>query len=202
MYYFDEDFFPIYKGVRITYIVRCVIGMICNLSFLMSLKFIPFSKASIFFWTSPVFTAIIAHYHLKEHLSIFDWAAVFIAFFGILIIQDPFGKGSQNISMSDDLIGSALALFGSLCGSCVTISIRIITTRTRLHYMVIPMGFVLGNLVLCPVFLFAKVFMIPVEQGNMIVTEHPRGEIGSSFHSYSTFDVMTIVLIAVLNIAQ
>jgi drug/metabolite transporter (DMT)-like permease len=178
--------------------------MICNLSFLLSLKFIPFSKASIFFWTSPVFTAIIAHYHLKEHLSIFDWAAVFIAFFGILIIQDPFGKGAQDTSysMSDDLIGSALALFGSLCGSCVVISIRIITTRTKLHYMVIPMGFVLGNLALCPVFLFAKVFMMPVEQGNMIVTENPRGGVGSSFHSYSNSDVMTIILIALLNIAQ
>lgn len=90
MSYFNEDFFPIPKGVRFTYVVRCVIGMMCNLCFLLSLLFIPFSKASVFFWMSPVFTAVIAHYYLHEKLTIYDWLAVFIAFFGIVIIQNPF----------------------------------------------------------------------------------------------------------------
>ena len=132
----------------------------------MSLKFIPFSKASVFFWMSPVFTALIAHYLLHEKLTIYDWGAVFIAFFGIIIIQNPFGEAAKHtseIGFWNDLIGSGLALLGALFGSTVSISIRIITTRTKLHYMVIPMGFVIGNLVLCPVFLFAKVFITPVE---------------------------------------
>ena len=178
MYYFNEEFFPIHKNVRITYIVRCVIGMMCNLSFLMSLKFIPFSKASVFFWMSPVFTALVAHYYLHEKLTIYDWGAVFIAFIGIIIIQNPFGERSTHtmeVGFWEDLIGSGLALLGALMGSAVSISIRIITTRTKLHYMVIPMGFVIGNLLLCPVFLFTKVFITPVEQGNLIVTESPQG---------------------------
>ena len=69
----------------------------------------------------------------------------------------------MQVGFWDDLIGSAFALIGALMGSTVSISIRIITTRTKLHYMVIPMGFVLGNLALCPVFLFTKVFITPVE---------------------------------------
>ena len=80
------DFYPIPKEVRTVYILRCVIGMMCNLSFLLSLQYIPFSKASVLFWTSPVFTAIMSKYFLNEILSIFDWVAVVVAFFGILII--------------------------------------------------------------------------------------------------------------------
>jgi drug/metabolite transporter (DMT)-like permease len=81
-----EDLYPIPKKIRTTYIVRCVVGMMCNLTFLLSLKFIPFSKASVLFWTSPVFTAILAHYYLHEKLSYYDWGAVLVAFIGILII--------------------------------------------------------------------------------------------------------------------
>ena len=44
------------------------------------------------FWTSPVFTALMSKYYLNEILSIFDWIAVIVAFFGLLIIQNPFGE--------------------------------------------------------------------------------------------------------------
>lgn len=179
--------------------------MMCNLTFLMSLKFIPFSKASVFFWMSPVFTALVAHFYLHEKLTIYDWGAVFIAFIGIIIIQNPFGERSTHsmeVGFWEDLIGSGLALLGALLASVVSISIRIITTRTKLHYMVIPMGFVIGNLLLCPVFLFTKVFITPVEQGNLIVTESPQGQIGSSFHVYSLQDTLIILAIAALNVLQ
>jgi len=84
--YLKVDFFPIPKEVRTVYILRCVIGMMCNLSFLISLQYIPFSKASVLFWTSPVFTALLSKYYLNEILSIFDWIAVIVAFIGLLII--------------------------------------------------------------------------------------------------------------------
>ena len=81
-----ESLFPIPKNVRFTYLVRCFIGMLCNLFFLLSIQYISFSKASVLFWTSPVFTAVMGKYFLKEGLSNYDWGAVFIAFIGLLII--------------------------------------------------------------------------------------------------------------------
>lgn len=98
------------------------------------------------------------------------------------------------------MIGSALALIGAIFGSTVSISIRIITTRTKLHYMVIPMGFVIGNLLLCPVFLTFKVLLVPIESTNMVHTT--KGEIGSSLHVYSTYDILLILVIAGLNCLQ
>lgn len=86
MKYLKEDLYPIPKKVRFTYIVRCVIGMGGNLLYLLSLRFISVSKASVIAWTNPVFTAVMARYYLNERLSNYDWAAVYIAFFGILMI--------------------------------------------------------------------------------------------------------------------
>jgi drug/metabolite transporter (DMT)-like permease len=86
MVYLKADFFPLPKEVRATYILRCIVGMMCNLTFLFSLQFIPFAKASVIFWTMPVFTALFAFLYLGEKLSPYDWAAVFIAFIGLLLI--------------------------------------------------------------------------------------------------------------------
>jgi len=99
-HYLGASFFPIPKEVRLTYVCRCVIGMMCNLSFLVSLQFIPFSKASVFFWTSPVFTGILARYYLNERLSYYDCFAVVICFFGILLIQNPFGNKESEAKLS------------------------------------------------------------------------------------------------------
>lgn len=90
MYFHGDNFFPMPKNVRVTYIIRCLVGSTCNLTFLFSLQYISFAKASVIFWTSPVFTAVMAHYVLHERLSIYDWLALFIAFLGILLIQNPF----------------------------------------------------------------------------------------------------------------
>ena len=93
MKYLKADLFPLPKEVRGTYLLRCIIGMMCNLSFLFSLQFIPFAKASVIFWTMPVFTALFAFLYLGEKLSVYDWGAVVIAFIGLLIIQNPFAAG-------------------------------------------------------------------------------------------------------------
>ena len=35
--YLKIDFFPIAKEIRLVYVLRCIIGMMCNLTFLLSL---------------------------------------------------------------------------------------------------------------------------------------------------------------------
>ncbi len=57
-----------------------------NVVYIISMEYISFSEATVIYWTSPVFTALGARYFLKENLSSFDWIAVVVAFFGILLI--------------------------------------------------------------------------------------------------------------------
>ena len=76
--------------MRTTYVFRCIGGMLSNLTYLFSIKFISFSKATVIVYTCPVFTAVFGNIFLNEKLSIYDWSAVFIAFSGILMIFNPF----------------------------------------------------------------------------------------------------------------
>ena len=51
-----------------------------------AIRLISLTKASVIYWTIPIFTAIFANWHLHERITPFDWAAVFVAFAGILIM--------------------------------------------------------------------------------------------------------------------
>ncbi len=56
------------------------------------MNFITFSEATVIFWSNPVFTAIGARFYLGERLTNYDWIACFVAFFGILMVQNPLGE--------------------------------------------------------------------------------------------------------------
>jgi drug/metabolite transporter (DMT)-like permease len=196
-----QSFFPIPKNVRGVFIGRVVFGLISNLSFLMAQKFIPFAKASVIHWTMPVFTALAARFYLKEHLSYFDWVGVCVSFLGILLIQNPFGHHGHSGTAQEDLIGTLLALNGSLCGAYIGISVRILTKYSKLDYMVTPMGYALGNLLLCPFFMMIKTQFIPLEPNSMLPSVDRLSGApaqGSSFHSYSKEDILLILILAVL----
>ena len=90
MKFTNLGFFPIPKDIRKAFIIRCIAGCMCHVCLMMSFNYISLTKASVLFWTSPVFTALLANQILKERLTVFDWAAVFVAFSGILIMQNPF----------------------------------------------------------------------------------------------------------------
>ena len=174
MKFLKQDLLPIPSKIRLTYIIRCVVGTMCNHCFLLSLQFISFSKASVLFWTSPVFTALAARYVLNERLSYYDWGAVGIAFFGILMIQNPFKEKDltqDDTNILNDMIGTTLAITGAVLGSCVAISIRTITTHAKLHFMVVPMGWVLGNLFLNPLLMTFKVLSTTEQMENMITDQ-------------------------------
>jgi drug/metabolite transporter (DMT)-like permease len=57
---------------------------------LTSIQLLELSKAAVIFWTNPMIIAVIAYLTLKERLTKFDVLAIILAFFGILLIQNPF----------------------------------------------------------------------------------------------------------------
>ena len=87
------------------------------------------------------------------------------------MIQNPFHKAINETEQSRqdfflDIFGTSLALLASILAAVVAISIRTITTYAKLHFMVVPMGWVLGNLILCPIFLMVKIALDPKDDGN------------------------------------
>jgi drug/metabolite transporter (DMT)-like permease len=123
-YYFKADIFPVPKQVRGTFIARCVLAMTSNVAYLISMNFISFSEATVIFWSNPVFTAIGARYYLGERLTNYDWVACFIAFIGILMVQNPFADQTAGETFENHLIGTTIALIGAFLSSATQLSIR------------------------------------------------------------------------------
>jgi drug/metabolite transporter (DMT)-like permease len=165
------SFFPIPKDIRRAFIIRCIAGCMCHVCLMMSLNYISLTQASVLFWTSPVFTALFANQVLKERLTVFDWAAVFVAFSGILIMQNPFSQSLDSGDGFNDIFGSALALTGAVFVGTATVAIRTMNHySSNIGILVAPMGFVLGNVTLCPLFMTLKLIFSPVDPRSQMVT--------------------------------
>ena len=79
--------------------------------------------------------------------------------------------------------------------------------------MLSPLGFALGNVFLCPIFMTFKVLITPVDPDNRMLAQtfhhsHANGtitaqyEVGASLHVYSWWDISMIVMIAFFNFIQ
>ena len=90
---------------------RGLMGFVALLAFFYNIAHIPLGDAMTFSKTSPIFTAILAWFFLKERLSYRGWMAVMVGFVGIVFITKPTGL---MLSKTDWLgifsgIGAALA---------------------------------------------------------------------------------------------
>ena len=79
-------------------------GTIC---FITGLSLLPIATASTLVWTSPIFLTIAATLILKERVTIARWSAVFVGFFGVVLITNP---GSADFSLAM-LLPLATAIF-------------------------------------------------------------------------------------------
>lgn len=58
--------------------------------------------------------AVIAYFALGESLNFIDWLAIFVSFFGILVIENPWGREYSNGQRGfEDAIGSIAAVVGA-----------------------------------------------------------------------------------------
>jgi drug/metabolite transporter (DMT)-like permease len=92
--------FSIYKkplqnsGSRIGLLLfRGFIGFFALLMFFYNVANIPLAEAMTFSKTSPIFTAVLAYFFLKENINYKGWIGVFIGFIGILFITKFDGSG-------------------------------------------------------------------------------------------------------------
>ena len=88
----DRDPFQVPQGLRYTLILRSFTGFLGITGYYLALQYTDLSKASILYWTNPMFTAVISACFLKELISFVDWIAVLVSFAGIIVIQNPIAR--------------------------------------------------------------------------------------------------------------
>jgi len=98
-------------GKPLLLLFRGIMGFLALLCFFYDIAHIPLGEAMTYSKTSPIFTALFAFIFLKEALGKRGWFALFIGFFGIVFITDPFNTPLDRYDLLGILsgIGAALA---------------------------------------------------------------------------------------------
>lgn len=105
--------------MRATLILRAIFGFFGLTGYYLALEYTDLSKATTLYWTNPVFTAVIAYLWINESLNFIDWVAIFVSFFGIIVIQNPWSimamAEAKSIELSwIDTFGALAAIGGAL----------------------------------------------------------------------------------------
>tara|TARA_B100000945_G_scaffold44561_1_gene30539 strand:+ start:731 stop:1612 length:882 start_codon:yes stop_codon:yes gene_type:complete len=76
--------------------LRCVFGLIALIAIFIALRNLPLATVVSISFAAPIFTTIFSIFFLSEKVGFYRWLAVFVGFFGIIIITEP-GFSSLNI---------------------------------------------------------------------------------------------------------
>ena len=116
----SRDIFKVPKAARLPLILRGIFGYTSNIAGTIAMKLIPLAKATVLFYTNPIFIAFLGWIILKEHITVFDMCGVAATFIGVVIFttnplatKDVVEKELSSNEKLIDLIGSLLALLGA-----------------------------------------------------------------------------------------
>lgn len=132
-------------------ILRGFAGSIALCSFFITIQNIPLASAITIHYLSPIFTAIIGIYFVKERVHIWQWLFFGISFAGIMIIQ---GYDSR-VSVGYATLGIVAAFLSGVAYNCIR---KLNTTE---HPLVIIFYFPLVTLPLTGIYLFFD-YVMPV----------------------------------------
>ncbi len=89
----SRDIFKVPKEARLPLILRGIFGFTANITGAIAVRLIPLAKATVLFYTNPIFIAFLGWVILKEHITIFDMCGVAATFIGVLIFTtNPFAS--------------------------------------------------------------------------------------------------------------
>ena len=95
------------------------------------------------------------------------------------------------------MVGSALAMTGAVFMGTATVAIRTMNYySSNIGILVAPMGFVLGNLVLCTLLMGLKLIFSPVDPRSQMLTTDL--ELGTSLHVFTWWDFLSLTLITLM----
>lgn len=96
-------------------IMRGLFGTAALMMFFYTLQVMPLASAMVIHYLSPIFTAILAHFFLKEHLHLRTLFFFGVSFFGILIMK----RFDTDLETMDVLLGVGAALFSGAAYNCI-----------------------------------------------------------------------------------
>jgi drug/metabolite transporter (DMT)-like permease len=83
---YAKDHLSVPENLRVTLVLRSMAAFFGTTGFYLALQYTDLSKATTLYWTNPMMTAVVAYFWINESLNFIDWLAIFISFFGILVI--------------------------------------------------------------------------------------------------------------------
>ena len=69
--------------------LRCFFGLVALLSIFTALRNLPLATVVSISFAAPIFTTIFSIFFLSEKVGFYRWIAIFIGFFGVIIIAEP-----------------------------------------------------------------------------------------------------------------
>ena len=109
--------------------MRGIFGTIGLYCYFVILQEIPLATASTLIYFTPLLTSLVGVFILKEKMSTIQWILLFVAFFGIILIQ---GFDSR-VNIFYLLIGLAGSLCAAFAYSIITVSYTHLTLPTILR---------------------------------------------------------------------
>ena len=104
--------------MRVTLILRSIAAFFGTTGYYLAIEYTDLSKATALYWINPMMTAVLAYFAINEHLNFVDWLAIFVSFFGILVIENPWSGEAMaeeegTTKTVFDTIGSLAAIIGA-----------------------------------------------------------------------------------------
>ncbi|KAJ1968832.1 hypothetical protein H4R35_006316 [Dimargaris xerosporica] len=117
------------------------LGLAC---FFYGLTHLPLADATVLFFTSPVFTAIFAHYALNETFTRLDKAASALCMVGIVLVAKPsflFGIGHiYDDLLLGRLVASVMTVMGAILGAISYVIVRKVGTEVHFTTHIVYFG--------------------------------------------------------------
>lgn len=104
-------------------VLRGAFGFLALSSFYYALTRLPLAETTVLQYTSPIWTAVIAAWFLRERLTAVVVGSILVGFAGIALIARPeflFGGGAAEF----DLFPVGVALFGAFMSGCAYVTVR------------------------------------------------------------------------------
>ncbi len=127
-------------------IFRGLAGTGALLCFFWALARLPLAEATVLFYMSPVFTAVLAAIFLRERLRLLEIVGIVISFVGVALVAQPeflFGGASHG----HDIVAVAVGILGAVLGACAYVTVR--KLRETEHHLVVVFYFPLVSVVAC-----------------------------------------------------
>ena len=143
-----HDHMEVPKDLRVTVMLRAITGFGGIAGYFTATKLTSLSKATVLYWMNPIFTALYARIFLKEKLSYYDWAAIFLSFGGVVLLQNPFSQANveTKIDKTQDMLGSFIAIVGALSVGFAFMLMR--KMADRVYFLVPPFYFALYSTII------------------------------------------------------